>query len=332
MSNSSNDSLKLSKMWKQTHVPLAVAHDALLAKSKLYAKRCLEAKKAGLDVEYQLWAAMALELLAKTQLARLHPSLVVEPDNPNSLLEANGISTGTVIRTVNASVTYARLKHTVPHFSTPVHDECKKLADRRNAELHSGDAACAAMPKEAWEGDFWNAADLILNSMDLELKDWLGADSTAPISLLKEHRGAEKKAAEKRVKLHAAEFKKSKYGKLGKSKLEDLVNETSKIDPVKYISHFHYLYAKYWLYKCPSCSTFGIAAGDEEWEEAAEDQSSADYGYEIIESSYSPSEFYCPTCELSLVGDIAVNEAKITDSLIEEREERIEYEAEYGND
>jgi len=30
--------------------------------------------------------------------------------------------------------------------------------------------------------------------------------------------------------------------------------------------------------------------------------------------------------------DIAVNEAKITDSLIEEREERIEYEAEYGND
>ncbi len=332
MSNSSEDPLKLSKKGKRAPVPSAIAHEALFAKSKLHAKRSLEAKEAGLDVECQLWAATALELLAKAQLAHIHPSLVVEAENPNSLLEANGISTGTAIRTIKASVAYARLKHTVPHFSTPVHDECKKLADRRNAELHSGDAACAAMPKEAWEGDFWNAADLILGSMDFELKDWLGADSKAPQSLLKEHRLAEKKAALQRVKHHAAEFKNTSLGRLGKIKFKELVEETVRVDPEKYMSQFRYLYVKYWHQKCPACSTYGIAAGDEAWEEPSEDQSGADYGYEIIERGYTPSEFYCPTCELSLVGDTAVGVTGIIDTFIEECEEEIEYEPDYGND
>ena len=332
MSDPSKDFLKLSKKGKGVSTPTAIAHDALLAKSKFHAKRSLEAKQAGLDVECQLWAALALELLAKAQLARIHPSLIVETDNSNSLLEANGISTGTAIRTIGAAVTYARLKHTVPHFSTPVHDECKKLADRRNAELHSGDAACAAMPSEAWEGDFWNAADLILSSMDLDLKEWLGADSKAPGSLLKEHRQAEKKAAVQRVKHHASFFRSSPQGKLGKVKFEELVKETSTADPERHIRQFRYLYVKYWRRKCPSCATFGIAAGDQTWEESAEDQSSANYGYQIVDRGYSASEFYCPTCGLSLVGDTAVSAAGITEPLIEEREDEVKYEPEYGND
>lgn len=326
------DFLKLTKKKKRAPTPIAISHDALLAKSKLHAKRSLEAKKVGLDVECQLWAATALELLAKSQLASIHPSLVVESDNPNSLLKANGISTGTVIRTINASVAYARLKHSVPHFSTPVHDECKKLAERRNAELHSGDAACAAMPKETWEGDFWNAADLILNSMDLDLKEWLGADSKAPASLLKDYRQAEKQAALQRVKHHAELFKNSPQGKLGKAKFEKLVDETSKVDPEKYMNQFRYLYTKYWHHKCPSCATFGIAAGDQAWEEPTEDQSNAEYGYEIIERGYMPSEFHCPACELSLVGDIGISAAGINDVYVEECEEEIEYEPDYGND
>lgn len=332
MSSSSKATFRLSKKLTKKQVPISVAYDTLLAKSKLHAKRSLEAHKIGLDVECQLWAATALELLAKAQLASIHPSLVVEAENINSLLEANGISTGTVIRTITAYVAYARLKHTVPHFSTPVHDECKKLADRRNAELHSGDAACAEMHKDVWEGNFWNAAELILSSMDLDLKDWLGADSKAPSSLLKQHRDAEKKAAIQRVQHHAMLFKKTPQGKLGKAKFAELVEETAKVDTEKYMKQFRYLYVKYWLHKCPSCGAFGIAAGDEAWEELAEDQSYADPGYEIIEHGYSPSEFYCPTCELSLVGDTAVWSAGLTDAHVEEVEEEIIYGPEYGND
>jgi hypothetical protein len=208
MSSSANKGFfRISRKSKQFPPPTALSHDALLAKSKLFAKRSIEAKQVGQDTDYQLWAAAALELLAKAQLAGFHPSLVVEAENTNSLLEANGISTGTAVRTIGAAVAYTRLKHTVPHFSTPVFEECKKLAERRNAELHSGDAACAAMPYEAWEGDFWNAADLILSSMDLDLQEWLGADARTPKAMLKAYRQAEANAAKQRVKHHASEFK-----------------------------------------------------------------------------------------------------------------------------
>lgn len=324
------DFFKLSKTGKRLPPPISLSHDALLAKSKLLAKRSVEAKHAGQETDCQLWAAGALELLAKAHLSGIHPSLIVEAENTNSLLEANGITTGTAVRTIGAAMAYTRLKHTVPHFSTPVFEECKKLAERRNAELHSGDAACAAMPYESWEGDFWNAADLILKSMDIDLQEWLGADATAPTALLKAYRQAEANAAKQRVKHHASEFNKSEKGKLGKDKFSMLVTETQK-RPIVF-RDFHYLYGDYWYQKCPACKTFGTAAGDEAWENLAEDQSQADYGYQIIERGYTPTEFYCPTCKLSLVGDIAVNAVGIDEPYIDTREEEIMYEPEYSND
>jgi len=328
--NHKKDFFRLTKKGKRQSTPTALSRDALLAKSKLLAKRSVEAKQDGQDTDCQLWAAAALELLAKAQLSDIHPSLIVEAENTNSLLEANGIHTGTAVRTIGASVAYTRLKHTVPHFSTPVFEECKKLAERRNAELHSGEAACAAMPYEAWEGDFWNAADLILSSMDMDLQEWLGVDAKTPKAFLKTYRQAEVTAAKQRVKHHASEFGKTEKGKLGKEKFALLVTET-KNRPID-IKEFKYLYSNYWHYECPSCKTFGAVGGDLDWEEPAEDQSGADYGYQIVERCYLPSEFHCTTCGLSLVGDTAVNTASITEGLIEVQEEEITYEPDYGND
>ncbi len=48
--------------------------------------------------------------------------------------------------------------------------------------------------------------------------------------------------------------------------------------------------------------------------------------------AYTPSDFYCQTCELSLVGDTAVNAAGLNEPYIETNEEEIKYEPEYGND
>lgn len=332
MANPSKDFFKLSRKRKLPPPPTAITHEALLAKSKVHARKSIEAKVRGDETECHLWAATALELLAKAQLAGIHPSLVVEVDksNLNTLLEASGINTGTLVKSVGAAEAYARLKHTVPNFSTPVFAECKKLADRRNAELHSGDAACAAISYEAWEGDFWNAADLILDSMDMDIKEWLGADANAPKQLLKAHRQAQVSGAKQRVKHHTQLFKESEHGKLKGDKLALFIEQTLKYDPTP--KPFHYLFSEYWHQRCPSCKTWGWAGGDEDWEDLAEDQSSAELGYQIVERSYSPSEFYCPTCKLSLVGDAAVQAVGITESYVVESEEEIKYEPEYGND
>lgn len=326
MTGTGGSQLHLTQQPKRGQPPPAVSYGSLLAKSKLHVRKSLDAKEAGEDIDYQLWAATALELLAKARLSKIHASLVVETDNTNSLLEACGFNTGTVIRTISASTAYARLKHTVPHFSTPVHEECKKLAERRNAELHSGEAACSSIPKEAWEGNFWNAADLILSSMDLDLEEWLGADAAAQTVVLNQYRQAQKQLAIQRIAHHAGLFQKP-----GKAKFDALVAQTYSQDPESCPTKFRYLYVRYWRQLCPSCKTYGVAAGDESWEDEAEDQSGIEYGYRLVEHAYTPSEFYCPQCDLLLVGEEAMAVAEIGEEILSEVEE-IEYEPDYGND
>lgn len=104
MTMANMDLFKVGKALRGRTVPTAISHQALLDKSKLFAKRSIDAKETSLESECQLWAAGALELLAKAQLASIHPCLVVEPHNPNSMLEACGVSTTTKVRTIDASV------------------------------------------------------------------------------------------------------------------------------------------------------------------------------------------------------------------------------------
>jgi hypothetical protein len=54
-------------------VPPAISAEALLGKSQLYASRALQAKASKDSEVYQIWAALALELLGKAQLAGIHP-------------------------------------------------------------------------------------------------------------------------------------------------------------------------------------------------------------------------------------------------------------------
>lgn len=53
----------------------SLAPEALYAKSKIYIRRGFRAQSDGDIEEYQLWASLALELLGKAALAKVHPAL-----------------------------------------------------------------------------------------------------------------------------------------------------------------------------------------------------------------------------------------------------------------
>jgi len=321
---------------KAPQVPAALLAESLLQKSKLYAKKALAAKQAGDDNDYQLYAALALELLAKSSLATIHPSLVVKAENLNSVLEANGISTGTAVRTIDASEAYTRLRHTVPSYTTPDMDACRKLAERRNAELHSGEAAFAAFPPDLWEGEFWHAAELILKSMHLTFDDWLGADAKAPEALLQTLRKAKRAAVKQRVERARTaflEFKLDGKKKRSAKQIKQIREDSKSLDPYSDRDLFEYLVIEKWLDTCPACEAEGIVGGEKAYEELAEDQSDAEPGYEIVETGYYPLEFHCTTCQLALVGNEEVLIAGIADDghYVQEQRE-IQYEPDYGND
>ncbi|CAG8868674.1 hypothetical protein [Pseudomonas fluorescens] len=324
-----NDLEKMGKHSQSTpgkHEPVALSADALLGKSRVYAHRALKAKDGEDHELFQMWAALALELLAKASLAKIHPCLVVDAVNPNSLLEACGINTNTLVRTVDANVVFARLKHTVPNFGTPNAEACKRISARRNAELHSGQAAFAGMSLDAWEGEFWSAAQLILMSMGLDMEAWVGVESRIPIELLRHLRDIKAQAARQRIADAKATFTKDH----SKKEQETLQTASRGFNSHTYHENFRYLLDHHWEATCPACACTSFLGGDRIDEEVIDQDFST--GYETVNQYYSPMEFYCPTCQLHLEGEEALHEAKLSDDHSEESEREMEYEPDYGND
>ncbi|WP_054990922.1 hypothetical protein [Pseudomonas coronafaciens] len=308
----------------------AISEEALLGKSRLYASRALVAKAAKESEIYQIWAALALELLGKAQLASIHPCLIVEPDNPNSLLEACGIETDTKVKTISAGVVFARLKHTVPKFSTPNAEACLRISLRRNAELHSGQAAFAGMADKDWEGEFWNTAQLILASMDLELEDWVVSNSQIPATLARDFEIIKVEAAKQRIANARAAFEKPEGKKRTKKDIEALIIQSQASRWHSHHKAFRYSLDGYWDTPCPACGCKGFCGGDRVHEEVVDSDYSS--GYETVARYLSPVEFYCPACELRLDGAEEMQAGEFTEEYVEEVEREIEYEPDYGND
>ena len=98
-------------------IPTAITQEGLLGKSRVYIRRAFRAKGGGDLDEYQLWASLALELLGKAALAKIHPSLVVDPTHFKSLFAASGIIVSTDVKTINAATLY---KNSVTYPSTSI--------------------------------------------------------------------------------------------------------------------------------------------------------------------------------------------------------------------
>jgi hypothetical protein len=140
---------------KNTH--LALLPETLYSKSQVYIGRGLRAKNAGDLEEYQLWASLALELLAKSSLSDVHPSLVADPTHYQSLFAACGKPLSADVKTITAKTLFERLGHISQAFDTRLKTFCEQLALRRNSEIHSGESPFSGMLLEAWEKHFWYA-------------------------------------------------------------------------------------------------------------------------------------------------------------------------------
>jgi hypothetical protein len=308
----------------------AISAEALLGKSRLYASRALQAKASKDSEVYQIWAALALELLGKAQLSQIHPCLVVETDNTNSLLEACGIETDSKVKTISAHVVFARLKHTVGKFGTPHAKACENISARRNIELHSGQAAYAGLRDADWEGQFWSTAQLILASMEMELEDWVGSDSKIPTTLARDFQTIKLEAAKQRIANARALFLNPGDKKRTKKEVEDLREKSTSFQWNTYLQAFRYSYLdNYWENPCPACECKGFLGGDKVHEEVL-DQDLHD-GYETVERYFNPAEFFCPTCDLRLEGAEEMEAAEF-EEYTDQDEREIEYEPDYGND
>jgi rubrerythrin len=306
----------------------ALDTDALVGKAKLYIFKALARKEAGDLDEYQLWASLALELLGKSALAKIHPSLIVDPAHYQSLFAASCINFSTDIKTISAKTLYERLQHVIPAFDETVKKFCTQISLRRNAELHSGETPFRTMRLDAWEAHYWYAGHLILEYMEESLEDWLGATKAeTPKAIVQHAKAAKRQAVEVRV-----EKAKEAFESRRKADRESLLRDAENRQAFHYKNLFTLLGDHEWECRCPACGGKAFLAGIKVGEKVLNTYGDEDAFWGQVETYYSAEQFHCPVCGLFLDGSDEVMYAKLGTEYSETDEREIKYEVEYGND
>ncbi|MFT7711392.1 hypothetical protein ACMT9Y_10570 [Clavibacter tessellarius] len=151
--------------------------EGLWLKSRLFINRALDPNR-GFE-EQAFWACASLELLGKSALARLSPLLVATPtDDGKSLLVASGSQDSSDATSIQAKAVWARAGRVFKPFSEV---EAKKLSVGRNEYIHSATVGFDAIPEHAWWPSFWAQAAVLLEHVDREMLDYVGAESLASI-------------------------------------------------------------------------------------------------------------------------------------------------------
>ncbi len=298
-----------------------------MGKSRVYVQRAFRSKQAKDFDEYQLWLSLALELLGKAALANIHSSLVVDPTHSTSLFAASGVIISTDIKTIQAKTLYERLGHLSKYFDKSVKDFCDAISLRRNAELHSGELPFKQMRLEAWEGKFWHAAQIILDLLQSNLEEWLGADrAKAPIQLVNEAAEALQEAAKLRV-VQARDH----FLQRPKKERDEVLSLSKNKHAFHYPKIFKFVGEHEWPVDCPACASRAFFAGDLFAEEVLDENAGEGGLEEEVEKSYGAEEFRCPTCNLHLDSREEIEAAGLNPDYTEVEVREREHEPEYGN-
>ena len=163
--------------------------------------------------------------------------------------------------------------------------------------------------------------------MESSLDEWLGANDAADSrQLLEAASMAREEDVNVRIKKAREEFMKQK-----KSVRERLANESVKWEPKHITDRFRGKYDKHWKMNCPACECFAIMAGDQSREIISEEREDSGI-WETVDHQFIGEEFHCPTCELTLLGNVEIKAAQLVDGYWEQDDRDITRERDYGSD
>jgi hypothetical protein len=177
--------------------------EALFTKAALYAERMGEQPPD--DWQFGFWSALSLELLCRAALANISPVLLADNKEWHNLLHALRLEqtakkfTPTSISTKEV---IARLSELVPTFTKELAGFCSQHAERRNAELHSGELAFTAIGTASWLPLYYATVQALLVAMGKELKDFV-ADAAGAQAMIDSREDAAAKAVQQDISAHA---------------------------------------------------------------------------------------------------------------------------------
>jgi hypothetical protein len=313
----------------------ALDRNALYAKSQLYIGRGLRSQAGDDTEEYQLWASLALELLGKAALSKVHPALVADPTHYQSLFAACGRQLSPDLKTITAKTLFERLSHIAKAFDSRHQRFCEQMALRRNAELHSGESPFSGMSAETWEREFWGAVEIVLAIQDETLEGWLGAENAkAPSKIIAQTDKASRWVVRHRVSRCREDFEK---------KFQDPKRREKTVEESKTLTWNGDTWDGRDRETCPACLSAGFLGGTL-WEEEViesepiwsasrpEDEDYVEALSETVRKTFTAEEFVCPVCDLRLSGSKEIVSAEMPNEFSTEEVRERKFEDEYGND
>lgn len=307
---------------------------ALWNKSRLFVDRALKARDNNDDLEYHLWAALSLELLGKAALATIHPALVADPSDFKSLLAACRPEGMSQTRSIGSKTVFDRLRIVSQDFDDRASRECKLMATRRNAELHSGESPVAGLDPRAWVPAFWRSAKILILEQGKSLEDWVGSEEAARTeAILADTAEVIRQTVIARIERRRNEFNR-RYPLHSETRRD--VEQRAEIRP--YPSYYIHPWDAYESAVCPACGVkawvFGYEVDREVVDERMESDGPGKWDYRyvhIVRVTCSVEAFECLECMLKLDGTDEIEIAELLPEFEQEIEEEPQYE-EYGNE
>ncbi|PKP71936.1 MAG: hypothetical protein CVT83_02495 [Alphaproteobacteria bacterium HGW-Alphaproteobacteria-5] len=251
------------------------------------------------DWEYALWSSLSLEFLARAALANVSPALLADTDRSwSSLYHALGFvptEEKFAPKSIAISEVFKRLTAILPDF-TKEHESFGILhTGRRNAELHSGEPAFDGIKGSVWQPRFYQTCEVLLASMGMTLKDFVGND--------------EGEVAKKLIIAAADDSAKAVRGEIEAHKKVWIAKEENEREALGSQATVWATRQAGHRVSCPACGSQALVVGDP----VSVPIQRLNDG-EITETQeYLPNRFECIACGLKIAGLSRLNVAGLGD-------------------
>lgn len=276
----------------------------LFIKAKLFLSKAFEEER---DTPFfGLYCAMGLELLCRSTLAHVSPTLLAEPDPQHSNL-LHALNKGTE-KSSKRSLATIQVLHLCQILITDFKNEDFKLASAlinlRNEELHTGSASFAGYPPQDWLGGFYKLCKVLSEFQEETLESLLGVEVRTEAELIiSEMREEVLSKTKSTIAAHKRVFD-SKPVKVQ----EDLKKEAEELASNLTSKGHHRV-------KCPSCSSVATVTGEPSGPVKIDH---TDDG--ILETqTMLPNKLICNSCELKLDGYSALKAAELANHYTRKR-------------
>ena len=302
---------------------MALDHESLWKKTRLLMDRALAARDQQQEDDFYLWMALVLEVLGKAHLAKLHPALVADPQHADSLLAVcAGVAT-TEYRSITAKTVFARCMKTVAGFDQSIEQFCLRVANDRNAHLHSGELPFAAKRADVWQSKCWSVVAILVAAQGRTLEDLVGAEEAVAVrKVITDAKQLHEVHVQRRVASHAEGFKKldgeeRNLRRAAAKLLEQRVKQEGDTTRI--------------TYPCPACGNPGCLDG-EVFDETAAEADADEPWWRWFDCTLGASEFRCAACGLKLDGYDEVIAADLPEDYEKSILKEVDEGEPYGND